>query len=148
MELDLKDFAETVKAEEVMYLATAAGDRVSVRPISPLLLDEKTVCFYTSKDALKYAQMKENPHVGFVVGAVGRYQGEGTVRFLGSVFAEENAALANAYKAKYQGAFEEAAPGEVMESNEFLVIDLGLLRGWIFDKENPEVPIGQGEIAF
>ena len=61
---------------------------------------------------------------------------------------EENAALANAYKAKYQGAFEEAAPGEVMESNEFLVIDLGLLRGWIFDKENPEVPIGQGEIAF
>lgn len=148
MELDLNDFVETVQNEEVMYLATSALGGVSIRPVSPLAGEKNTIYFYTSKDSRKYKQMKENPQVAFSLGSVGRYQAEGKVRFLGGVFADENAELQRAYRNRYRGAFEIAAPGEVMESNEFIAIDLHLIRGWIFDKENPEMPIGQGEIQF
>ena len=148
MELDVNDFEQTVRSEEVMYLATASGEEVSVRPVSPLMGEGNIVYFYTSKDSRKYRQMRENPHAAFVIGAVGRYQGEGDVRFLGSIFSDENEALREQYKAKYHGAFEEAAPGEVMESNEFIALDLKRVQGWIFDKEQPEVPIGQGEITY
>ncbi|MEG0324675.1 MAG: pyridoxamine 5'-phosphate oxidase family protein, partial [Raoultibacter sp.] len=134
--------------EEVMYLATSAHDSVSIRPVSPLMKERGVVCFYTSKDSRKYEQMKENPQVAFSDGAVGRYQAEGTVRFLGSVFADENAGLYAAYKERYAGAFEMSAPGEVMELHEFIAIDLVLIKGWIFDKANPEIPVGQGEIHF
>ncbi|WP_139652337.1 pyridoxamine 5'-phosphate oxidase family protein [Raoultibacter phocaeensis] len=148
MELNVDDFIETVRTEEIMFLATAAGDEVSVRPVSPLMGEGNVVYFYTSKDSRKYRQMKENPVAAFVIGAAGRYQAEGTVRFLGSVFSEENEELNGQYRAKYRGAFEEAAPGEDMESNEFIAFDLKTLKGWIFDTENPEIPIGKGELTF
>ena len=148
MDLDLNDFIETVRTEEIMFLATASGSEVSVRPVSPLMGEGNTVYFYTSKDSRKYRQMKENPVAAFVIGAAGRYQAEGTVRFLGGVFGEENEALNQQYRAKYRGAFEEAAPGEVMESNEFIALDLKTLKGWVFDTENPEIPVGKGEMTF
>ena len=148
MELDYNDFAETVRNEEIMYLATSGDDGIAIRPVSPLMGEGNTVYFYTSHTSRKYAQMKQNPSVAFSVGSAGRYQAEGTVRFLGGVFASENAELNAAYRARYTGAFEISAPGEDMESNEFIAVDIAVLKGWIFDKENPSMPIGQGEIRF
>lgn len=148
MELNLNDFKQAVTETEIIYLATSANDKATIRPVSPLFLDDSKVCFYTASDSRKYAQMKENPNVAFCVGAMGSYQVEGTVEFLGSVFSEENAEINKAYRARYIGAFEEAAPGETMELNEFIVINISQIKGWIFNDENPPIPVGMGEIHF
>lgn len=148
MELNMEHFKETVRTEEVMYLATSADDVVTVRTVSPLLRDDLTVYFYTSCKSQKYQQMKKNSNVAFTIGVNGCYQAQGTVRFLGSVFAEENAELNAVYRNKYEGAFVEAAPGEDMQSNEFMAIDIKMLKGWIFGPENPMEPIGVGEKHF
>ena len=149
MELNLDQFREMVAGADVILLATSAENDVSIRPVSPLILDDPSVVyFYTSYDSNKYAQMKANKNVAFCVGPVGSYQAKGTVRFLGGIFAPENEALNAAYKKKYVGAFEMAAPGEDMATNEFMAIDIKNLKGWIFSEENPEEPIGMGEVTF
>jgi len=148
MDLDLDEFCKTIKESEVMYLATSVDNEVFIRPVSPLLVDEKTVCFYTANDSEKYQQMKANSQIAFCVGPMGAYQVKGTIRFLGSVFSEENKALNKQYRERYKGAFEISAPGETMENNEFVIVDISVVKGWIFDKENPEIPIGMGETHF
>jgi len=145
MKLDLEDFKETVRKEEVMYLATTKNNDVSIRTVSPLLIGDNTVCFYTSHNSEKYDQLKANPKAAFCVGMYGRYQAQGTVKFLGSVFNEENETIRELYKAKYHGAFEIAAPGEDMHTNEFIIIEIKLIKGWIFEGE---MPVGLADLKF
>lgn len=125
-----------VNKEEVMILATSDGEKVGVRTVSPLLIDGRII-FYTSKGSNKYIQMEKNNNIGFCIGMNGIYQGEGKVKFLGSVFADENKEINEVYRKKYVGAFEEGAPGEDMQSNQFIEIELTGLKGWRFEGEVP-----------
>lgn len=140
MKLDLNHFKETVEKEEIMYLATSDEQHVTLRPVSPLLIEEKgihNIYFYTSNQSNKYKQLMRNPNVSINIGQMGIYQAEGVVRFLGGVFEDKNTELKEAYTKKYPGAFEHPAPGEDMKSNEFLVVEIKLLKGWIYEGEQP-----------
>lgn len=146
MQLDLNQFRDTVKEASIIYLATSKNNHVTVRPVSPLITDDSmTVYFYTSNQSEKYEQMKANPNIAFSVGSNGCYQAQGTVKFAGNVFSDENKWLKDKYKEKYAFAFEVGAPGEDMQTNEFIAIDIKLLKGWIFEGE---VPVGMGEVRF
>jgi len=146
MKLNLEHFTDAVKDAEIIYLATSKDNVVTIRPVSPLLVgDLMTVYFYTGNDSVKYGQMRANPNVAFCVGTYGQYQVQGTVRFLGSVFSEKNKPLKEVYKTKYEFAFEVGAPGEDMALNEFIAIDIRVLKGWIFEGGNP---VGLAEERF
>lgn len=148
MKLDLEVFRKTVAEEEVMFLATSKDDDVTIRPVSPLIMEGMTVYFYTGNQSEKYAQMRANPKVAFSLGLNGCYQVQGTVKFLGGVFEEKNTQIRNAYKEKYKGAFEVAAPGEDFSTIEFMAVDIKVLKGWIFDVKDPNVPLGMGVEIF
>lgn len=146
MQLDQNQFRDTVKNAEIIYLATSKDNDVSVRPVSPLIVgDDMTVYFYTSNQSKKYGQMKANPNIAFCVGTNGCYQVQGVAKFLGNVFSDENKWLKGKYKEKYAFAFEIGAPGEDMQTNEFVAIDIKSLKGWIFEGE---IPVGMGEVKF
>lgn len=134
MKLNFENFKNTINKEYVIYLATGENNNITMRAISPIMI-ESDIYFYTGNTSEKYMQMKANPNVAFSIGPLGLYYGQGEVEFLGSVLDEKNKKLKEIYKNKYKDAFEIAAPGEDINTNEFVKIKLTILKEWIWDKE-------------
>ena len=134
MKLNFENFKKTVEKEYVINLATSAENKVTLRSVGPIIIDQ-TIYFYTGNNDEKYRQMKANNNVAFSIGINGKYYGQGKAKFLGSIFDDKNHHLREIYKKKYEGAFEISAPGEDMNSNEFIGIHIMLLKEWIFDAE-------------
>ena len=132
-ELNIEQFHEVVQKEEMLYLATSANDKVTMRIVSPLLVDDKII-FYTGSHSNKYKQMEVNSNVA---GQIGNYQFEGVVTFLGYFDLPENERIKNLYKEKYVGAFEHFMPGEIKENIEFVEISLAHVKAFIFEGEFP-----------
>ena len=146
MKLDFEAFKKTVEKEYVLYLATSSENDVTLRSVCPIIID-KTIYFYTGNTTQKYQQMKTNENIAFSIGVNGLYYGQGKVEFLGSVLTDKNKSLKEIYQKKYEGAFEISAPGEDINSNEFIGIHIRVLKEWLFDNENG-IPLGLVEEKF
>ncbi len=112
----------------VMTLSTAANDSVTMRPVSPVLYENK-ILFFTAAESKKYQQMKANPHCCVSIGA---FFAEAKVTFCGSTMLPENEELRSAYDAKFPGAFDEGMKFGGRDA-EFILLIPEKLTGWTFE---------------
>jgi len=96
-----EEVIKVLEAEESLILATCAGNRVTVHPMSHVN-DGLTVYFQTGKDYLKTRQIRENHNVALCAGT---YQIEGTATEIGHPMADENGLFAKLMKEKHPGSF-------------------------------------------
>ena len=96
------EIIQALEKEMTLALATCAGDRVTVRPVSHIN-NGLQVYFQTGVDSLKIRQIRANQNVALCVGT---YQMEGTAQVLGHPLDKENAFFANSYKVKHPASFE------------------------------------------
>lgn len=140
MENHLKDFWNSVEKEEGMLLSTSAGDRVTMRTVSPVAHDG-SVLIFTHPKSLKYMQLKENPNCCF---AVGGCFVEAVAEFKGSTMLDVNSQLRDVYAGKFTGAFDENVEFGGRGS-EFIVLKPMRIKGWSFEKG---MPTGSFEYEF
>lgn len=129
----LDEFFEMLKKMEVVTLATTSEGKVSMRMVSPVVVDGKML-FFTSPESRKYRQLRDNPNC--CIGA-GSYFAEATAEFCGSTMADENAALRDAYCAKFSDAFDEGVPFGG-RADDFVLLTPTRLSGWAFATDHPE----------
>jgi len=101
-EISEEEIISVLEKERTLTLATSAGDRVTIRPMSHIN-DGKDVYFQTSADSLKIRQIKVNKNVALCVGT---YQIEGVAQILGHPLSKENSSFAQAYKLKHPDSYE------------------------------------------
>ena len=101
-EITAEEVTHALETEKTLTLATCAGDRVTIRPMSHI--NEGLIVFFqTGKDSLKMRQIRENPNVALCIGT---YEVEGTAIETGHPLSKENAFFARAYQAKHPGSYE------------------------------------------
>lgn len=137
-----EQFFAAVKTEMVATLATASGDSVTMRIISPVLYDG-AILMFTGADSTKYKQLRENPHCCV---SVGSFFAQATVEFRGATMLDTNAALRDAYCEKFPGAFDEGLEFGGRGA-EFLMLRPTRLTGWAFENDIP-TPDGIPTIPF
>ena len=110
--LSEEEIIRTLETETTLTLATCAGDRVTIRPMSHVN-DGLAIYFQTGADSLKARQIRENHNVGLCVGT---YQIEGSAWEQGHPLDRKNAFFAKAYEAKHPGSFRRysAYPDEIV----------------------------------
>lgn len=101
-EINAEDVLQVLEYEKTLNLATCAGDRVTIRPMSHVN-DGLTVFFQTGEDSLKVAQIQQNPSVAMCVGT---YEIEGKASIIGHPMAVENQFFVEMLKAKHPSAYE------------------------------------------
>lgn len=101
-EINAEDVLQALENEKILNLATCAGDRVTIRPMSHVN-DGLTVFFQTGEDSLKVKQIQQNPLVAMCVGT---YEIEGKASIIGHPLAEENQFFIEKLKIKHLNAFE------------------------------------------
>lgn len=132
MEVDLKKFQESLARAEVVFLSTSKNNKVTVRSIS-LVNIENRIYFYTAKKSLKTQQIEANPNVAI---NFERYQMEGTAKILGDPFLEENKEVLHKLQEKYPGAL--GAEDQFSKKENLLVeVHLNELREWVYEGNKP-----------
>ena len=121
-------FDAAIQTEMTMLLATAGAGGVSMRPVSPAPYGD-AVLLFTHADSNKYRQLTENPRCCMAVGGM---FAEAAATFCGPTMARENAALREAYAAKFPGAFDEGVAFGGRDA-EFLLLHPKRLSGWAFE---------------
>lgn len=127
-----EQFYEALQKEMVANLATAAGESVTMRMISPVYY-EKKVLLFTNETSRKYLQLAANPHCCI---AVGPFYAEARAELLGPTMAPENEALRTAYAAKFPGAFDEGLAFGGRNAD-FVLLTPTRLTGWAFPDDVP-----------
>lgn len=128
----LEQFHGAVQKEMTMTLATAAGDSVTMRVVSPVLY-EGGILIFTGSGSTKYIQLQKNPHCCV---AVGTFFAECDATLLGSTLLEKNSALRDAYSAKFPGAFDESVEFGGRAAD-FVLLKPRKLKGWAFVNDIP-----------
>ena len=100
-EIFTEEIIRALETEETLTLATCAGNRVTIRPMSHIC-QGLAVYFQTDRNSLKMQQIKENPNVALCVGT---YELEGTAAFAGKPLDAENTFFAQLYKIKFPHAY-------------------------------------------
>lgn len=95
------EIVDVLESEKTLVLATCAGSRVTIRPMSHVN-DGLSVFFQADSHSLKMRQISENPLVALCVGT---YEIEGKATVLGHPLAEGTLFFAEKYKAKHPGSF-------------------------------------------
>jgi Pyridoxamine 5''-phosphate oxidase. len=121
----IEKFWNSVKSEEIMLLATAADDSVSMRTVSPAYYDN-AVLIFTGPSSRKYAQLKQNPNC--CISLTGCFV-EAKAEFMGPTMLDSNAKLRNAYDKKFKGAFDESVEFNGKDS-EFILLRPTVIKGW------------------
>lgn len=132
---NLQKIWESAKTEEGCILATSAGDRVTMRTVSPVY-HQDAILIFTAPQSLKYQQLKENPNCCLALG--GGYI-EARAEFLGPTMDDKNGELREVYAAKFQGAFDEGIEFGGRAS-EFILLKPTLVKGWGFENGMPTGP--------
>jgi len=118
-------FWKSVESEEIMLLATASTDNVSMRTVSPVRYDNGILIF-TCPGSRKYAQLKENPNC--CISLTGCFV-EAKAEFFGPTMSDSNAKLREAYDKKFKGAFDENVQFNGRNS-EFILLRPIVIKGW------------------
>lgn len=138
----LEQFYGVIKKEMAVILATAAEKKVTMRTVSPVYYNGDILMF-TSPDSNKYKQLKLNPNCCI---AVCNFFAEATAKFMGATMLDENAALREAYSAKFPGAFDEGIEFGGRAAD-FILLHPTRLSGWAFENDVP-TPDGVPTIPF
>lgn len=128
----VSQFFEVIKAEMTVILATASGNSVTMRVVSPVCYDGKILIF-TSSDSQKYRQLKENPNCCVSAGA---FFARATAEFCGATMLDKNEALRKVYSAKFPGAFDEGLAFGGRDAD-FVLLKPTKLTGWAFENDIP-----------
>lgn len=129
---NLQKFYDVIKKEMGVPFATAAGDSVTMRLISPVYYDGDILMF-TEPTSNKYKQLKANPHCCIMAGP---YFMEADAEFRGATMLDENKALREIYGAKFTDAFDEGVENGGRNSD-FIVLHPKKLTGWAFENDTP-----------
>ncbi|MDO5846290.1 MAG: pyridoxamine 5'-phosphate oxidase family protein [Methanocorpusculum sp.] len=124
----LKEFFATVEREFCAVLATASGQSVTMRTVSPVYYEGRVLIF-TSSDSVKYRQLRENP---VCCVAAGIFFDEAKEEFLGPTMSDANTELRAAYCRKFPDAFTEGVPLGGREA-EFILFTPFRPKGWAFE---------------
>lgn len=125
-------FYEAVHSAMAVTLATASGDSVTMRAVSPVVYDG-AILIFTSADSVKYRQLAENPHC--CIGVEGFFA-QASAEFLGKAMAGENAEYRKAYCDKFPKAFDEDASFGARAAD-FILLKPIRLTGWAFENDLP-----------
>ena len=138
----IDQFYASVKNEMMMTLATCAEGVVTMRLVSPVEY-RGSILIFTNADSKKYKQLEENPHCCV---SVGGFFAQADAEFMGATMLEENAALREAYDAKFPGAFDEGLAFGGRDAD-FILFHPSRLSGWAFENDTP-TPDGIPTIPF
>jgi len=121
---------QALKRELFSTLATCAGNRVTIRPMSHIN-DGLAIFFQTDNDSLKMRQIRINPNVAMCVGT---YEIEGVATELGHPLDDKNVFFAKAYKEKHPGSFAKysSCGDEVV-----VMVKPKLVRQWRYENDQP-----------
>ena len=128
--ISAEEVIRTLETEKTLTLATCAGSRVTIRPMSHIN-DGLTVFFQTGSDSLKIRQIKENPYVALCVGT---YQIEGVAIGIGHPLAVENEFFATAYKEKHPGSYERYS---ALEDEIVVKVTIHRVKQWRYVNGKP-----------
>lgn len=128
----IERFYAAVRTEMAMTLATAAEDIVTMRLVSPVEY-RGAILLFTGPDSNKYRQLRKNPRCCI---SVGGFFAEARAEFCGPTMREDNAAMREAYDAKFPGAFAEGVTFGGRGA-EFLLLHPTKLSGWAFENDVP-----------
>ena len=128
----VEKFYEAVKSEMAMTLATCAGGAVTMRLVSPVEY-HGDILIFTEAASNKYKQLRENPNCCM---SVGGFFAQAKAEFFGPTMQNENAAMREAYDAKFPGAFAEGMVNGGRNS-EFVLFHPVKLSGWMFENDTP-----------
>ena len=114
----------------IMVLSTSAEDRVTSRPMSVIVLNEKFY-FQTDESYLKYKQICKNQNIAL---SVNNFSIEGKCRSIGHPLDENNQFFADSYKKHFRGSFNaySALPTEML-----LEITPTLIYSWEYKLTKP-----------
>ena len=112
MGISLPALLEALDSEQTITLATCAGNRVTIRPMSQIRSGHD-IYFQTSEGSLKIRQIAQNPSVAIHC-ATFEIEGEASAR--GRPLDLDNQWFAEAYRAKFPGHFARysALPDEIV----------------------------------
>lgn len=130
MDIKEQEILDLLKSERILTLATCAGNRVTIRPMSHIN-EGLNVFFQTGKESLKMRQIKENPNVALCIGT---YELEGTASELGHPLAEKNKSFAKAYKEKHPDSFERYS---AYEEEIVVKVSIHRVRQWRYIDGKP-----------
>ncbi len=117
---------DLMEHNRTMVFATGSSQRVTARMMSVIHVG-LTVYFQTSRDSIKYAQLKENPHVALCAANI---QVEGLATVGSHPMADESTFFADLYQKYHRGSFitYSRLPGNVVVGVEPTLITL-----WKYD---------------
>lgn len=122
-----EQFYEIIRTAATVTLATAAGESVTMRAVSPVLY-QKAILFFTAAGSAKYRQLRANPHCCVQAGA---FFAEADAEFRGAAMLPENRDLRDAYCVKFPDAFEDGIAFGGRDA-EFILLRPTRLTGWAF----------------
>lgn len=128
--ISAEEVIEILEKEKTMYLATCAGNRVTIRPMSHIN-EGLTVLFQTSRHSLKVHQIMENPNVAICVGT---YELEGVAYIMGHPFDSENRFFIQKYKEKHPKSFEKYS---ALDEEIVVKVLIHQARQWKYIDEKP-----------
>lgn len=126
---EVEKFWDSIKNDEMVVLATADGESVTMRVVSPVPYKD-SILIFTDADSTKYRQLQQNPNCSMAVGSCFL---EAKAEFFGPTMNDENAAMREAYSVKFNDAFVEGVPFGGRES-EFVLFHPVRLSGWVMDE--------------
>ena len=127
-----EEVIQVLESESILILATSAGDRVTVRPMS-YINEGLDILFQTDMNSLKMQQIRDNPNVALCIGT---YQIEGTAAELGPPLAESNKSFANAYKEKHPSSYEKYS---AYEEEVVIIVTVHTVRQWRYESGQPRM---------
>ncbi|MDO5553599.1 MAG: DUF3795 domain-containing protein [Planctomycetia bacterium] len=131
--MDLPErFYDTLEKEATITLATAVGNRVTMRTVSPVLY-QGSILIFTSENSKKYQQLQKNHHCCI---AAGPFFAEATAKFCGATMRPENKELRDAYCKKFPKAFDEGVAFGGRNAV-FILLTPNGISGWAYEDNAP-----------
>jgi len=137
-ELAADDIIAALEKETTLTLATCAGCRVTIRPMSHIN-EGLTVYFQTGKHYLKAQQISANPHVAMEVGT---YEMEGVAEMIGHPMDEVNQFFIAKYQTKHPN---YAVRWSALPNQVIVKVEITLVRQWRYINGKPTIAIYMGD---
>ena len=125
-----KEVIQVLEREKTLTLATCAGNRVTIRPMSHIS-NGMTILFQTGVNSLKMQQIRVNPSVAICVGT---YEIEGTAVEVGHPLEKDNEFFAKTYREKHPDSFEKYS---AYDDEVVVMVTVKCVRQWRYNNGQP-----------